>query len=83
MSAARVQVRLDARTAGSIAFLAVANRAKLNTLDRALMAKFIAAVEALGAREDLRAPSRPTSRRACFRLSPSASAIRQIPFIPA
>jgi enoyl-CoA hydratase/carnithine racemase len=55
MSGARVNVRLDARTGGSIAFLTVDNQAKLNTLDRALMSEFIAAVEALGAREDLRA----------------------------
>jgi enoyl-CoA hydratase/carnithine racemase len=52
---ARVDVRIDARADGTIAFLTVDNPAKLNTLDRALMAEFIAAVEALGAREDLRA----------------------------
>jgi enoyl-CoA hydratase/carnithine racemase len=55
MSGTRVDVRIDERAVGTIAFLAVDNRAKLNTLDRALMTEFIAAVEALGAREDLRA----------------------------
>ena len=52
---ARVDVRIDARADGTIAFLTVDNRAKLNTLDRALMSEFIGKVEALGAREDLRA----------------------------
>ena len=52
---ARVDVRIDARADGTIAFLTVDNRAKLNTLDSALMSEFIGKVEALGAREDLRA----------------------------
>ena len=51
----RVGVRLDARERGTIATLTVDNRAKLNTLDRALMIEFIAQVEALAARDDLRA----------------------------
>jgi enoyl-CoA hydratase len=55
MSGTRVDVRIDERAVGTVAFLTVDNRAKLNTLDRALMTEFIAAVEALGAREDLRA----------------------------
>jgi len=55
MSAARVDVRLDQRAGGCIAFLTIDNRAKLNTLDCALMNEFIAAVETLGARGDLRA----------------------------
>ena len=55
MSGARVDVRLDQRAGGTIAFLTIDNRAKLNTLDRALMSEFIGEVEALGAREDLRA----------------------------
>lgn len=55
MTTARVDVRIDARADGTIAFLTIDNRAKLNTLDRALMTEFIATVEALGAREDLRA----------------------------
>jgi enoyl-CoA hydratase len=54
-AAARVDVRIDERAGGTIAFLTIDNRAKLNTLDRALMAEFIGKVEALGAREDLRA----------------------------
>jgi len=55
MSDARVDVRLDARAGGTIAYLTVDNRAKLNTLDRALMTEFVAAVDGLSAREDLRA----------------------------
>jgi len=54
-AARRVDVRFDARSGGTIACLTIDNRAKLNTLDRALMTEFIAAVEALSAREDLRA----------------------------
>ena len=55
MSSARAHVRIDQRAGGTIAFLTVDNQAKLNTLDRALMAEFIGKVEGLGAREDLRA----------------------------
>ena len=55
MSGARVDLRLDARECGTVAYLTVDNRAKLNTLDRVLMAEFIGAVEALGQRADLRA----------------------------
>jgi enoyl-CoA hydratase/carnithine racemase len=55
MSGARVDVRMDQRAGGTIAFLTIDNRAKLNTLDRALMSEFIGEVEALGARADLRA----------------------------
>jgi len=55
MNGARVEVRLDARSAGTIAYLTIDNPAKLNTLDRALMIESIGKVEALGAREDLRA----------------------------
>jgi enoyl-CoA hydratase/carnithine racemase len=55
MSGARVDVRLEQRADGTIAFLTVDNRAKLNALDRALMTELIAAVKALGARADLRA----------------------------
>jgi enoyl-CoA hydratase len=51
---ARVDVRIDARAGGSIAHLTIDNRAKLNTLDRALMTEFIGKVEALAEREDLR-----------------------------
>jgi enoyl-CoA hydratase/carnithine racemase len=53
--ATRVDLRLDARGSGVVAYLTVDNRAKLNTLDRALMTEFIGKVEQLGAREDLRA----------------------------
>ncbi len=51
----RIDVRFDTRPGGSIAYLAVDNRAKLNILDRALMSEFIATVDALAAREELRA----------------------------
>lgn len=55
MSEARVDLRLDARAQGCTATLTVDNRAKLNTLDSALMRDFIGAVEGLAGREDLRA----------------------------
>ncbi len=51
----RVALRLDTRERGTIAYLTVDNREKLNTLDRALMINFIEQVEQLSAREDLRA----------------------------
>jgi enoyl-CoA hydratase len=54
-SPARIDLRLDRREQGSVAYLTVDNRAKLNTLDSALMLDFIAQVESLSAREDLRA----------------------------
>ncbi len=50
----RVDLRFDTRPGGTIAYLTVDNRTKLNILDRALMTEFIAAVEALSAREELR-----------------------------
>ena len=49
------RLRLDARAGGTVAYLTVDNRAKLNTLDRALMREIIDQVDALAAREDLRA----------------------------
>jgi enoyl-CoA hydratase/carnithine racemase len=55
MSASRVDLRLDERAGGTVAFLTVDNRAKLNTLDRALMTDFIGKVETLTSRDDLRA----------------------------
>ena len=55
MSATRVDLRLDAREGGSVGVLTVDNRGKLNTLDRALMRDFIAAVDGLAGRDDLRA----------------------------
>ena len=54
MTAGRLDVRLETRAVGSVAYLTIDNRAKLNTLDRALMIEFIAAVEALSARDELR-----------------------------
>jgi enoyl-CoA hydratase len=53
--AARIDVRVEERAQGAVAFLTLDNRAKLNTLDRALMLQFIAAVEDLAKRDDLRA----------------------------
>ena len=55
MSGAHVDLRLDERAGGTIAFLTVDNRAKLNTLDSKLMREFIAAIEGLAVRDDLRA----------------------------
>jgi len=52
---ARVDLRLDLRGGSTVGYLTVDNRAKLNTLDRALMREFIAALETLAPREDLRA----------------------------
>jgi enoyl-CoA hydratase/carnithine racemase len=51
----RIHVRLDKRAQGTVAYLTLDNRAKLNTLDRALMTEFIAAVGALAPHEELRA----------------------------
>jgi enoyl-CoA hydratase len=55
MSGARADLTLDARERGSVATLTVDNRAKLNTLDSALMQAFIGKVDALAGRDDLRA----------------------------
>ena len=55
MSEARVDVRLDQRPGGSVGYLTLDNRKKLNTLDRALMTQFIAAAGTLSKRDDLRA----------------------------
>jgi enoyl-CoA hydratase/carnithine racemase len=54
-AAPRIDVRLEPRAAGTVAYLTIDNRAKLNTLDRALMADIIAAAAALAGREELRA----------------------------
>lgn len=54
-AASRVDLRLETREGGAIAFLTVDNRAKLNTLNSALMSDFIARVDTLGQRDDLRA----------------------------
>jgi enoyl-CoA hydratase len=53
--ASRIEVRLASDERGAVAHLTVHNEAKLNTLDRALMDEFVAAVEALASRDDLRA----------------------------
>jgi enoyl-CoA hydratase len=50
-----IGVRLDSRDGGEVAFLSVDNQRKLNILGRALMREFIAAMEDVGSREDLRA----------------------------
>jgi enoyl-CoA hydratase/carnithine racemase len=50
-----IELRFDSRTAGTVAYLTLDNRAKLNTLTRALMTDFVGKVEAVAAREDLRA----------------------------
>ena len=55
MSGERVDLRLDRRAGGAVAFLTIDNRAKLNTLDRALMTDFIGKVETLASLDDLRA----------------------------
>ncbi|HEX5211532.1 MAG TPA: enoyl-CoA hydratase [Pseudolabrys sp.] len=55
MSGERVDLRLDRRAAGAVALLTIDNRAKLNTLDRALMTEFIGKVETLESSDDLRA----------------------------
>ncbi len=52
--ASRIDLRLDARERGSIAHLTIDNRAKLNTLDSALMREFVASVEGLAEHTDLR-----------------------------
>jgi enoyl-CoA hydratase/carnithine racemase len=51
----RIDTELDIREAGSVAFVTVDNRRKLNILGRALMRDLIAVMEELGARDDLRA----------------------------
>jgi enoyl-CoA hydratase len=50
-----VRVTVDARPNGVVATVTLDNAAKLNTLGHQLMIDFVAAVEALGRREDLRA----------------------------
>jgi enoyl-CoA hydratase len=52
---ARIDVRLESRDGGEVAFVTVDNQRKLNILGRALMREFIGAMEELGGREDLRA----------------------------
>jgi enoyl-CoA hydratase/carnithine racemase len=50
-----IGVRLDSREGGAVAFVTVDNQRKLNIIGRALMRDFIAAIEDLGRRDDLRA----------------------------
>jgi enoyl-CoA hydratase len=54
-SAARIDVRLATEARGTVAHVTVDNRTKLNTLDSDLMRAFVAEIEALAARDDLRA----------------------------
>ena len=54
-AAPRIDVRLQTDARGTVATVTVDNRKKLNTLDSALMRAFIAQVEALAGRDDLRA----------------------------
>lgn len=54
-AAGRADLRLEKRGDGVVAFLTIDNRAKLNTLDSALMNDMIGRVDALAARDDLRA----------------------------
>lgn len=51
----RVDLRLDKREQGTVAFVTLDNQTKLNTLNRALMTEFIAAVVSLSHIDDLRA----------------------------
>ena len=53
--AARLDVRLETRGDGVVAFVTLDHRNKLNILNRALMTELAAQVTALAAREDLRA----------------------------
>jgi enoyl-CoA hydratase/carnithine racemase len=50
-----IGVRLDSRERGVVAFVTLDNQRKLNVVGRALMRDFIAAIEDLGRRDDLRA----------------------------
>jgi enoyl-CoA hydratase len=52
---ASVGVLVEARKLGTVARVTIENSAKLNTLDSHLMIAFVAEVEALGKRDDLRA----------------------------
>jgi enoyl-CoA hydratase len=51
----RVDLRLDPRGQGTVAFVTLDNRAKLNTLDRALMTEFVAGIVSLSHVDNLRA----------------------------
>jgi enoyl-CoA hydratase/carnithine racemase len=51
----RVDVQLDQREQGTVAFVTLDNQSKLNTLNRALMTEFIAAIVSLSHADNLRA----------------------------
>jgi enoyl-CoA hydratase/carnithine racemase len=55
MSRGVLHLRLDARASGTVAYLTVDNRTKLNSLDSALMSEFVAVIDSLAARGDVRA----------------------------
>jgi enoyl-CoA hydratase len=55
MSRGVLHLRLDARASGTIAYLTVDNRTRLNNLDSTLMREFVALIGSLAARDDLRA----------------------------
>ena len=63
----RIDLRVDTRPGGSVAYLTIDNRAKLNTLDRALMSEFIATVEALAPRTSSRWCTAPATACAACR----------------
>jgi enoyl-CoA hydratase len=54
-AAPRIDIQIESDSHGAIATLTVHNERKLNTLTRGLMEKFVAEVEALVGRDDLRA----------------------------
>jgi enoyl-CoA hydratase len=54
-AAPRIDVRLASEARGTVATVTVDNRAKLNTLDSALMRDFVTQIDALTQRDDLRA----------------------------
>jgi enoyl-CoA hydratase/carnithine racemase len=51
----RIDLRLDPRAGGTVGYLTLDNRSKLNTLNRALMIEIIEKVDRLAAHDDLRA----------------------------
>jgi enoyl-CoA hydratase/carnithine racemase len=51
----RIDVRIDSREGGEVAFVTVDNQRKLNILGRALMRELISVMDSLGSRDDLRA----------------------------
>ena len=55
MSAPKIDIEIATREGGAVATVTVDNPGKLNILDSALMTAFVAEVEKLGGREDLRA----------------------------